>query len=171
MAVLTLGAVALAGCGSGYVYLRADGKDLSGDPALYQQFETDRMICQGEGHSTDGSVQTAFSSVKGAPGAAGVSQDCMADKGYLVVPADLAALKQQDLAAKAAEKAQREAAAAAPPPPPPPPPPVTPQRATAKPKPKPKPKPQQAQPTPQPQPSWPAPQAPPNWPAPQAPPS
>ena len=56
----------------------------------------------------------------------------MGKKGYTVVQSDVAELKRQDLAAKAAEKAQREAAAAAPPPPPP----APTKRVAAKPKPK-----------------------------------
>ena len=115
------------------------------------------MICEGESHAADSAsgwhTNTNLDS--------GIGRDCMSKKGYVVVPADLATLKQQDLAAKAAEKAQREAAAAAPPPPPPPPP-VAPKQVAAKPKPKPKP--QQVRPTAQPAPIWPAP-------APQLPPS
>jgi hypothetical protein len=41
----------------------------------------------------------------------------MAEKGYVMVPADQVDAKQQELVAIAAEKARREAAAAAPPPP------------------------------------------------------
>jgi hypothetical protein len=156
-AVLLLAVLPLAGCGAGFVYLRADGQDLGSDPVLYQQFEKDSALCWGEMDTYSGSPAWGSGTHAGAGGVA--VQVCMKEKGYLVVPADLAALKQQDLAAKAAEKAQREAAAAAPPPPPPPP--VAPKQVAAKPKPKPKPKPQQVQSTAPPAPIWPTPTSPP----------
>jgi len=153
-AVLLLAVLALAGCSSvDYVYLRADGQDLDSNPVLYQQFEKDSKICRSDVSDPGPPVYGGGTN----PDTGGIArQDCMKDKGYLVVQSDLAALKQQDLAAKAAEKAQREAAAAAPPPPPPPPP-VAPKQVAAKPKPKPKPKPQQVQPTAPPALIWPAP--------------
>jgi len=152
-AVLLLAVLALAGCSADYVYLRADGQDLGGNPALYQQFEKDSVLCRSE-VSDSGAPIWGGATNAAADGIA--RQQCMKDKGYLVVPADLAALKQQDLAAKAAEKAQREAVAVAPPPPPPPPP-VAPKKVAAKSKPKPKPKPQQVQPMAPSAPIWPAP--------------
>ena len=172
--VLVLAALMLGACTQGYVYMRADGRDLGEDPALYKQFETDRMTCQGDGHATDVPSSAAYRS--GGPSGDN-GRDCMTAKGYLVVQSDVAELKRKEIAAQAAEKAQREAAAAAPPPPPP----VPPKRVAAKPKPKPnaqaKPQPAQAQSAP-PAASWPAPQsgqarstpAAPNWPAPQTPP-
>ena len=101
------------------VYVRADGRDFAEDQALYQQFENDRMTCQSEGHSSNIPTNAAYHSTGDVGGNA---RDCMGKKGYTVVQSDVAELKRQDLAAKAAEKAQREAAAAAPPPPPPAPP-------------------------------------------------
>jgi hypothetical protein len=92
-------ALLLTGCGQGYVYVRADGQDIGGDPALYKQFETDSMTCQGETHRQDGSPTGQGSRVGASTGAA---KDCMAAKGYLVVQSDVADLKRQDLAAKAA---------------------------------------------------------------------
>jgi hypothetical protein len=103
----------LTGCTASYVYVRADGRDFAEDQALYQQFETDRMTCQGEGHSGNIPSNAAHHSTGDVGGNA---RDCMGKKGYTVVQSDVAELKRQDLAAKAAEKAQREAAAAAPPP-------------------------------------------------------
>jgi len=167
----------LAGCPASYVYVRADGRDFAEDQALYQQFETDRMTCDGEGHSGNIPTNAAYHS----PGdMSGSARDCMGKKGYTVVQSDVAELKRQDLAAKAAEKAQREAAAAAPPPPPP----APPKRVATKPKPKPQvgstPQPAQAQAgSAPPAANWPAsqpgqvrstPGAPTNWPAPQTPP-
>ncbi len=114
--MLRIGALPLAllltGCGQSYVYMRADGQDISGDPALYKQFETDSMTCKGERHRYDASPTGRGASVGGS----GVAvNDCMAEKGYIVVQSEVADLKRQDMAAKAAEKAQRDAAAAAPP--------------------------------------------------------
>jgi hypothetical protein len=40
--------------------MRSDGQDIGGDPALYEQFETDSRICQGETHRqrrTQGPIQ------------------------------------------------------------------------------------------------------------------
>jgi hypothetical protein len=167
----------LTGCTASYVYVRADGRDFAEDQALYQQFENDRMTCQSEGHSSNIPTNAAYHSTGDVGGNA---RDCMGKKGYTVVQSDVAELKRQDLAAKAAEKAQREAAAAAPPPPPP----APPKPVAAKPKPKPKvgstPQPAQAQAgSAPPAASWPAsqpgqvhstPSAPTNWPAPQTPP-
>jgi hypothetical protein len=157
-AVWLVAVLALAGCAAGdagYVYLRADGQDFNSNPTLYQQFEKDNMVCW-DGPSASDSGPAGWQG-GGTDVAAGKSaaQQCMKDKGYLVVPADVADLKQQELAAKAAEEAQRAAAAAAPPPPPPPPPPVAPKKVAAKPKPKLKPV--QLQPTAPPAPAWPAP--------------
>jgi hypothetical protein len=154
-AVLLLAVLALAGCNTDYVYLRADGRDFDSNPLLYQQFEKDSSICSSEMFTSDTGPPLMGGGTNAAPGGSAV-QECMKEKGYLVVQADLAALKQQDLAAKAAEDAQRAAAAAAPPPPPPapaPPPPVAPKKIAAKRKPKP----QQVQPTAPPALIWPAP--------------
>ncbi len=99
MRIAALGvALLLTGCAQGgYVYVRADGRDLSGDPALYKQFETDSMACQGESFrqgSTAGRGGGSF----GANSA--LASDCMTAKGYLVVQSDVADLKRQELAAK-----------------------------------------------------------------------
>lgn len=117
--------------GHGYVYLRADGRDLGDEPTFYQQFETDRMTCQSEIHRHDPTPGG-----RGRGGCvAGAVTDCMAQKGYVVAPSEAADLKRKALAAEAAEKAQREAAATAPPPLPP----VPPKQIASKPKPKPQP--------------------------------
>lgn len=116
--VILLSAVlALAGCGTHYVYLRSDGQDLTSNPILYQQFKQDSAICSGKADASEsGSPAWSMGTTAGPDVLA--TQECMNEKGYLVVPADLATLKQQDLAARAAEKAQFNAAVAAPPPPP-----------------------------------------------------
>jgi hypothetical protein len=41
-------ALALAGCAKPPVYLLADGRAPGADPVLNQQFEMDRMVCQGQ---------------------------------------------------------------------------------------------------------------------------
>ena len=93
--VLLLGTLALTDCAAQTIYLRTDGLDIASNPALRQQLDRDRMACQGE---------------------PGDDQDCMATKGYVPVRQDQAAAKQQQLAAIAAENAEREAVAVLPPP-------------------------------------------------------
>jgi hypothetical protein len=95
--VLLLGTLALTDCATQMTHLRIDGQDIDSSPALRQQFDLDRMACQGE---------------------PGDDQDCMTIKGYVSVRQDQAAAKQRQLAAIAAENAEREAVAALPPPPP-----------------------------------------------------
>jgi len=73
--------------GAATTYLRTDGQDIASNPALHQQFELDRAICQTE---------------------PGDDRDCMAVKGYVSVSKDQAAAKQQQLAAIAAENAKHE---------------------------------------------------------------
>ena len=86
--VLPLGTLALTACAAQTTtYLRTDGQDIASNPALHQQFELDRAICQTE---------------------PGDDRDCMAVKGYVSVSKDQAAAKQQQLAAIAAENAKHE---------------------------------------------------------------
>ena len=82
--VLPLGTLALTACAA---QMRTDGQDIASNPALHQQFELDRAICQTE---------------------PGDDRDCMAVKGYVSVSKDQAAAKQQQLAAIAAENAKHE---------------------------------------------------------------
>jgi hypothetical protein len=84
---LLLGMFALTNCAEKTIYLRTDGQDLTGNPALHRQFELDHAICQTE---------------------PGDDQDCMAVKGYVSVPKDQAAAKQRQLAAIAAQNAESE---------------------------------------------------------------
>ena len=133
--MLVSAGLALAACtvsmAPRFAYIRADGQDM-GDPAVAQQFNKDRLVCGSELHRSvgTGSLRTDNSQA----GNADAVQDCMEEKGYIVVMARDAEARQQEIAAKAAEKARREAEAAAPPPPPPPPPPPH-KKAKAKPKP------------------------------------
>jgi len=143
-ACLVSAALVLAGCtlSTHFVYVRADGQDMTANPALYDQYEADRAICQGQ--TVSGNLQPlGFGGYSGSTAGNDIFQDCMAKHGYTVMSAEAAAAKQQEMAAAAAEKARREAEAAAPPPPPPA------RRVATKPKPKPKP-PQSVQTTPQP---------------------
>ncbi len=132
--VLMLAALALAACSLGgrFAYVRADGQDI-GDPAVSQQFNKDRMVCQAEMHVSAGTGDPHRNN--DIAGGNDAVQDCMEAKGYMVVMQNEAVAKQQELAAQAAEKARREAEAAAPPPPPPPP--TPPHKTKFKPKPKP----------------------------------
>src|SRR5215470_2316287 len=84
---LLLGMFALADCAEKTIYLRTDGQDMAGNPALHQQFELDRLNCQTE---------------------PGDDRDCMAVKGYVTVPKEQAAAKQRQLAATAAQNAEHE---------------------------------------------------------------
>jgi hypothetical protein len=85
--VLLFGVFALTDCAAQSIYLRTDGQDIASNPALRRQLELDRVTCQTE---------------------PGDDQDCMAVKGYVSVPKDQAAAKQQQLAAIAAQNAERE---------------------------------------------------------------
>ena len=91
--VLLLGALALTDCAASpeTIYLRTDGQDMTGNPALREQLDRDRLACEGD-------------------------TDCMAVKGYVSVNKDRAAAKQQQLATIAAQNVQREAVAVLPPP-------------------------------------------------------
>ena len=135
-AIVLAAALALGACSSAltrFAYIRADGQDISADPALTQQFNRDNAICQSERHRGGGGHDSRYTDNIAAQGDA--VQDCMEEKGYIVVMERDADARQQELAAKVAEKARREAEAAAPPPPPPPPPPPS-HKVKGKPKPK-----------------------------------
>ena len=139
--ILFVAALGLAACSlsslktANFSYVRSDGQDI-GDPALAQQFKQDRVACEVElqkGLGASGGNSNSRQNNNVAAGSDAVT-DCMEARGYTVVLARDAEAMQQELAAKAAEKARREAEAAAPPPPPAPPPP---QKVKVKPKPKP----------------------------------
>ena len=44
--LLLLALATLGGCLSNMIYLRTDGQNIAGDPALRQQFDLDRAFCQ-----------------------------------------------------------------------------------------------------------------------------
>ena len=91
---LLLGVFALTACAERAIYLRTDGQDMAGNPALHQQFELDRVTCQTE---------------------PGDDKDCMAVKGYVSVPKEQAAAKQRQLAALPAQNADHEIVSELPP--------------------------------------------------------
>ena len=91
---LLFGMLTLTECAAQTIYLRTDGQDIAGNPALHQRFELDRVTCQTE---------------------PGDDQDCMAVKGYISVPKDQAAAKQRQLAAIAAQNAEHETVSELPP--------------------------------------------------------
>jgi hypothetical protein len=114
-------AVSLAACATPpppveMVWIRTDGQRIQGNTALYQQGEIDRTICEGEaqranltslspvetGRYTYGldpnvEVQRRLASMDAIKG-------CMAQKGYLIAPADQADAMSAELAATAAQR-------------------------------------------------------------------
>jgi hypothetical protein len=83
---ILLGTLALADCSGAAqrtIYLRTDGQDIASNPALGKQLDLDRKACESEGDD----------------------KACMAVKGYVSVAPDMAAAKQQQLAAMAAQNA------------------------------------------------------------------
>ena len=91
---LLLWLFALTSCAEKTIYLRTDGQDMTANPALHQQFELDRTVCQSE---------------------PGDDKDCMAVKGYVSVPKEQAAAKQRQLAAIAVQNAEHEIVSELPP--------------------------------------------------------
>jgi hypothetical protein len=72
------------------VWLRVDGKRGAGNPVLTQKFEADRKICLGTARPSN-EVDAA-------------AKACMAQKGYIQVPADQAEAKSRELAAANARR-------------------------------------------------------------------
>src|SRR5215472_3232707 len=95
--IFLLGTLALTDCAASpeTIYLRSDGQDIASNPPLREQLDRDLKACQGE---------------------PGDDRDCMVIKGYVSVRKNQASAKQQQLAAIAAENAEREAVATLPPP-------------------------------------------------------
>jgi hypothetical protein len=103
------------------VWMRTDGLSAVNDPVLGQQFQIDRTVCLGEREKADlsgvtvtqGGLVGIAAAQNRANAADAVAAGCMAQKGYVLVPAEQVPAKQAEFAAIASEKAQREAAAAA----------------------------------------------------------
>jgi hypothetical protein len=94
-----LASATLAGCAyeipqQKMVWLRLDGQRGAGNPALTQQFETDRTACLGGTQQVNGPSQAVDAPAKA----------CMAEKGYIHVPEDQAEAKRQELEATSAQK-------------------------------------------------------------------
>jgi hypothetical protein len=123
-----LAAIIVAGCATQppprMVWIRTDGQGTS-DPVRAQQFEIDRMVCNGD---TSKAGLAGLNPVTPYKGGYSVSVDaertalsnnvmhgCMADKGYVLVREDEAEARTAQFAAVAAEKVRREAAVKQPP--------------------------------------------------------
>ena len=91
--VLLLGTLALTDCTASpeTIYLRTDGQDIASNPALREQLDRDRLVCEAD-------------------------RDCMVIKGYVSVRKDQAAAKRQQLAAIASQNAQLKTMVVLPPP-------------------------------------------------------
>jgi hypothetical protein len=76
------------------VWLRLDGQRGNGNPALTQQFETDRALCLGRPQQDDEQDEPVDAPAK----------ECMIEKGYIQVPKDQAEAKQEELAAGNVQK-------------------------------------------------------------------
>ncbi len=106
-------------------WVRTDGQQATSNPALMQQGEIDRTICAGDTQRTNLGSLTPVEVNKWSVGLnANVEaqrsqaqldsmKGCMAEKGYLLVPADQAEATREQFAAITAQKQ----AQAAPPPP------------------------------------------------------
>jgi hypothetical protein len=123
-ASIVVAANLLAGCAKPPpppVWMRTDGRIISGDPALTQQFQIDRTICLGDREKADLSGVTisqggwagVAASINRSNAANAVFSGCMAQKGYVQLAADQAAAVHDQLASTIA---QRQAIAAQQPP-------------------------------------------------------
>jgi hypothetical protein len=90
--------VALASCAVQppvkMVHIRVDGQSIRGNPALMQQFEIDRAVCEGEMTKANmggtqfcrGMLDCAVQGQQRAEGMQVVGRGCMAQRGYMQVP-------------------------------------------------------------------------------------
>jgi hypothetical protein len=89
---------ALAGCAVQpevrMVNIRTDGQAIRGNPALIQQFEIDKAVCEGEMSKANlggtqfcrGVIDCAVQGQQRGQGLQVVGKGCMAEKGYIQVP-------------------------------------------------------------------------------------
>ncbi len=93
------GALILSGCAAQpqMTWVRTDGARGSQDPALTQQFEIDKIICQGEAQKSQLSgVNVMYGgniglmAMQRQMSVNSVGSGCMAQKGYIQVPVDQA---------------------------------------------------------------------------------
>lgn len=76
------------------VHIRTDGQSIRGNPALIQQFEIDRTICEGEMSKANmggtqfcrGTLDCAIQANERGMGMQAVGKGCMAQRGYIQVP-------------------------------------------------------------------------------------
>ncbi|MCX7312160.1 MAG: hypothetical protein NTV56_10640 [Alphaproteobacteria bacterium] len=110
-------AALLAGCVSDMTYIRTDGRNVSADPALEQQFQKDNAVCSGETERARTAAPPITTS--GLPGAVAtatltdaldkVEQTCMSQKGYALVYQNVAEVRLAEFATADVEKRKREA--------------------------------------------------------------
>jgi hypothetical protein len=113
------------------VWLRTDGQRMADNPALAQQGDIDKTICAGDAQKANLTSLTPVEvnryslglnnnvEAQRSQATADAMKGCMAQKGYLLVPADQAEAMSEQFAAATA--AQRQAAATVPAQPPTPP--------------------------------------------------
>lgn len=140
-ALLALTACAHAPSPPTMVWVRADGQRIADNPMLAQQRESDKTICQDDAQPDLASTTPVGTNQPVEQQQSTAEMDaikgCMAQRGYLLVPADQAeAVREHQLTAT---EAQRQPAAV-----------TTPRHAARKPKPKPEPKLQPPQQSPEP---------------------
>jgi hypothetical protein len=120
-----LAAATLAACATApppMLWVRTDGQRATVNPVLASQAEIDRTVCLGERQKAtlsgvtiaNGGFAAALAAQERGSSADAVARGCMAEKGYLLVPADQADAKAAELAAVAEQKRKQETAAAAP---------------------------------------------------------
>ena len=101
-AMLAGAVLALAGCAKPMVYLLPDGRVPASDPVLSRQLAGDVAVCNDErARSVQGGDHGNGSQTRGAE-VNEVGDECMADKGYVLVPQDEVPDMQRKLAAGAA---------------------------------------------------------------------
>ncbi len=101
-AMLAGAMLTLAGCAKPMVYLLPDGRVPASDPMLSRQLAGDIAVCNVErAQSVQGGDHGNGSQTRGAEVDA-VGDECMADKGYVLVPQDEVPDMQRKLAGGAA---------------------------------------------------------------------
>jgi hypothetical protein len=100
------------------LWMRADGQRITGNPALSQQVELDETVCAGEASKADmsgtvidrGGIAGAVNDVRRGQESLSVTRGCMAQRGYVLIPADQADERLTEAAAvHAAPKAKATA--------------------------------------------------------------
>lgn len=94
------------------IFIRSDGQSVHTNPALMQQGEIDRAICQGEAQKANMSGTNFCRGLADCAVAGAVRNEqmqqvgagCMASRGYILVPEDQAEAKSVELRALEASK-------------------------------------------------------------------